>query len=168
MKRQHSAIKWLLAGGFLALLGYLLYQMPWFHWNNSHLAHEKLRSMNGHPHFIRGGFRGEPAGFHHSVHWAPILIKLGLLLFGSLLWAKGRGLARWAGGILSIIVMLTLFNPLVCAAIVGVIYLLHRRLNKHGQTGQHPEAMPAPAPQTPYDSAHLLDEWEKNTIREDH
>ncbi|CAH1219236.1 hypothetical protein PAECIP111893_04524 [Paenibacillus plantiphilus] len=166
MKRQYSAITWFLAGGLLAVLGYLLYHMPWFQGAPGHFVQEKYRSMNGHAPFMRGGFRGEP--IHHSIHWASLLLKVGVLLLGGLIWAKGKGMARWAGGILAIIAMLSLLNPLVCAVIVALVYLLHRRLNKHGQTVLLHEPISKPCLQPEYDRAQLLDEWEKNTTKEEH
>ncbi|MBW7477058.1 hypothetical protein K0T92_20275 [Paenibacillus oenotherae] len=168
MRKQYSTIKWLIAGGVLALLGYLLYHMPWFHWNNGHAVQEKFRTMNGQAPFFRHGFRGEPPGFHHSFQWGALLIKLGLLLAGSLVWAKAKGLARWAGGILAIIVLLSLFNPLVCALIAGIVYLIRRRLNKYGQAAQLTEAVLIPPLGQDYNRAHALDEWEKNITKEDH
>ncbi|WP_308635995.1 hypothetical protein [Paenibacillus silvisoli] len=103
-----------------------------------------------------------------SFDLAGMLVKIGLLLIGALLFAKGKSVLKWGGGLLALLALwslLSLWTIVLAAAAVAVFVYFRRRLQKNPERGMHASAdwLAASAPQH---DVHILDQWERQLTKE--
>ncbi|PWV98548.1 hypothetical protein DFQ01_11758 [Paenibacillus cellulosilyticus] len=97
-----------------------------------------------------------------------LLTKIGVLLIGAVLFAKGKSVLKWIGGLMAAVALWSLlsFWTIVIAAVVIGAYIYIRKRSKGGSDI---EMTPSPewlAEPVPHNDVHILDQWERQLTKE--
>lgn len=185
MKRNRTLV-WILIGFLTLLFSFAALTSVSFAWtvhgaSASHpIFHGGHDWHGGHGRFgfERGFGRGAPSaappsignGWLYTAASIPLLMKIGLLMLGAVLWAKSAGAVKWSGAALSALTLMSLLTPFWGAVIVLLLLYISRRIKKDGADASAGtasdafagQALPVPA----YSRGQFLDEWERNQRRE--
>ncbi|WP_422659673.1 hypothetical protein ACK8P5_03865 [Paenibacillus sp. EC2-1] len=146
-----------------------------------HVGHNELSRgfARGHEFGHRGGiFKARPHLFMGPMSipaLVMVFIKVFLLGTFAVVWAKGRGLLKWAGALLTGLSFMSLMTPFWGLVVMILLFLAHGRMNRlkenygdmpvvvvdHSVTGMN---MPMTSS---YERGRMLDEWEKRNHKEE-
>lgn len=97
-----------------------------------------------------------------------LLVKIGVLLVGAALFAKGKSLLKWMGGLMAVVALWSLlsFWTIVIAAVVIGGYIYIRKRSKGGSNIEMTPSAEWLAASVPHNEAHILDQWERQLNKE--
>ncbi|QYR23166.1 hypothetical protein KZ483_09715 [Paenibacillus sp. sptzw28] len=115
--------------------------------------------------FERGMFKGHGGWFHGFGIWL-LLVKIGVIMAGLLLWRKARdgGFGKWAGAALVLGGIWSLLPALLALPIIVLIaYLAYKTRKKEERRYSD---IPIQQP-TVISNSDVLDQWERDTLKEE-
>lgn len=133
-------------------------------------AHEAGFGRDGSP-FLGGGSRIEPGirgGHGGGFSFAHMLLKIGVLLIGAALLAKGKSVLKWGGALIALLALwslLSFWTIAITAAVIAAYVYMRRR----GQSNEQLELTASAewlAPSSTHNQVHILDQWERQLDKE--
>jgi len=120
---------------------------------------------NGDAVFVQGIRGGHDRGGFGLV---GLLAKIGVLLIGAALFAKGKSLLKWVGGLMAVVALWSLlsFWTLVIAAVVIGAYVYIRKRGKGKSDIEMAPSADWLAASAPHNDVHILDQWERQLNKE--
>ncbi|MFB9330712.1 hypothetical protein ACFFSY_32630 [Paenibacillus aurantiacus] len=133
-------------------------------------AHEAGFGRGGSP-FMAGGPRieqGIRGGHGGGFSFAHMLLKIGVLLIGAALLAKGKSVLKWGGGLIALLALWSLlsFWTIVIMAAVIAAYAYMRRRTKSNDPLELTASAGWLAPSSTHNQVHILDQWERQLEKE--
>ncbi len=99
----------------------------------------------------------------------PFLFHLGLLILGWWIWKRANGelVKKWVGMILLSIGVFSILPPLITLplAVITLFIILRRKKQSNGEFINEPIMVSTPSYNHP--THHILDEWERKTLKEE-
>lgn len=146
-----------------------------------HVGHNELPRgfARGHEFGHRGGvFNARPhpvMGLMSMSALVMVFIKIFLLGTFAVVWAKGRGMLKWAGALLTGLSLMSLLTPFWGLVVMILLFLAHGRMNRLKEVYEDTPIVPfhhsvngLNMPMTSsYERGRMLDEWEKRNHKEE-
>lgn len=145
-----------------------------------HLGHNEMPRGFGRGHEFghRGGiygFRPQGIGLMGMSAFVVGFIKILLLGIFAAVWAKGRGMLKWAGALLTGLSLLSLLTPFLGLVVMILLFLAQGRMKRlkdnYGDMPvvavDHPVTELRMPMASSYERGRMLDEWEKRNYKEE-
>ncbi|TYP69411.1 hypothetical protein [Paenibacillus methanolicus] len=163
-------LKWPLLAGLVVVV--LVICSGWTHggMHGPRGGHEAGFGRGGSP-FLGGGSRieqGIRGGQGGGFSFAHLLLKIGVLLIGAALLAKGKSVLKWGGALIALLALWSLLSfwtiAITALAIAAYVYMRRRT------TSNDPLELTASAewlaPSPAHNQVHILDQWERQLDKE--
>lgn len=131
---------------------------------------ERGPAFSGHAGRLGAGHAGPGhSGFGFGGWVVTALIGLALVAAGCLLWKRAgrKAWLEWAAGFVVLAGIMFLTGPIGALIAAVIAFLVYRRIQANRMKGSTAGPQPASYGPAPTGQGHLLDEWERNTLKED-